>query len=72
MFPVKIAELKKPLSYALKKEDLQISALAHNTLIENNIKSGDIVYVPDAESEQGISFINTKPILKFNEPTKCV
>ena len=72
MFPVTIAELNKPLSYALRKEDLQISALAHNTLIENNIKSGDIVNVPDAESEQGIRFINTKPIFKVNETTKCV
>ena len=45
MFPVTIAELNKPLSYALRKEDLQISALAHNTLIENNIKTGDIVNV---------------------------
>ena len=72
VFPVTIAELNKPLSYALRKEDLQISALAHNTLRENNIKSGDIVNVPNAESEPGISFINTKPIFKVNEPMKCV
>ena len=43
MFPITIAELNKPLSYALRKEDLWISALAHNTLIENNIESGDTV-----------------------------
>ena len=72
MFPVTIAELNKPLSYALRNEDLRISALAHNTRMENNIKPGDIVNVPDAESDQGISFINTKPIFKINETTKCV
>ena len=70
IFPVTFTQLSKPHSLALKKEDLCLNALAHNSLIYYNFISGSMIPIPDFESEQGIITTKPKSMFEINDTRK--
>ena len=57
---VTLEQLNKQIPYDLKQEIHCLEALEHNTYIRYNFKSGDLIPIPDPESERSANSSNVK------------
>jgi hypothetical protein len=66
--PVKVEDLNKPLPPTLSFETSCLEAMAQNTLVKYGYIQGELLPVPDAESEKSLSQLTYH--VRFNEEDK--